>query len=147
MSCCGAQTKGFEHPCCHSPDKEKSAENFERAQRERATFASWHSRRPKTAAEWFLLLCRPSGWATSRGGKHGGEGNSIFCGTHLESTLPPKQTHKAGQEAANLFDYYLGHFATFQFSHLHLWHNWGERGPFQVISPTRSVPFRKTLPP
>lgn len=37
------------------------------------------------------------------------------------------QTHRADQEAANLF-HYSGYFAMFMFSHWHLWHIQGEGG-------------------
>lgn len=72
--------------------------------------------------------------------KHTHENPTSFSGTHLESTLPPKQTHKAGQDAGNLLGYFLGHLATFQFDHFHfLTHceEWGRS--FSWSSPTRYI--------
>lgn len=98
MIYCGAQAKGFKHLCCQSPDRVDDEESGK------------------------LRTC------STRGGGGVGGATTKFSVTHLESTLPPKQTHKAGQEAANLFDYFLGHLATFQFGHLHLWHTRGGGG-------------------
>lgn len=79
----------------------KRAENFERVQRERATFASWHAqpapfqdRRPKTATELFLLLSRPSGWATGSEQRRQtwGENNYIFWHSSWKHSAPKTNT-------------------------------------------------------
>lgn len=155
MIYCGAQAKGLKHPCCQSPNRVDDEESGKLRTCSTRTghvrFLTRDSRRHfKTDVRkrqlncfcFFLVLPGERRAAST-------EANMGVGGTHLESTLPPKQTHKAGQEAANLFDYFLGHLATFQFDHLHFWHTRGGEGaPFHMISAHSfcSVPFREILP-